>query len=306
MSYVEVKNKGSRYPMENILRGKFEKSSVTVGRIDFINTFPIYNGLDNGLKPPWMKIINGVPSALNLMMEQNLLDISPVSSVAYARNHERWLVLPNLSISCFSKVMSVLLVSRSPLEALSGKKVMLTQSSATATELLKLIFAQRKIKPLYEIGTVQCPEDLLNNAEAALVIGDAALTQKWQDRIPHVYDLGQLWWESTRQPFVFALWAVRKAFAQNNPEMVSSVLSLLLDSKRSGEQNRGQIVMSASKKIGIGIDLCRKYYEQLNYDLDPSHTKSLDTFFSGLNKENLMPNSVTPSFFKTRQKTCAA
>jgi len=265
-----------------------------------MNVAPVYYGIDNSLKPDWLKIVSAPPSTLNEMMEKEELDISPVSSVAYAKHQDEWLLLPDLSISCHGRVMSVILVSKMPLEKLDNKKVIITDKSAAAAELVKLLFITKKVKPVFEIMPIQCPDEIKKHAEAALIIGDKALKEKWHVHFDHVYDLGQMWLELTGLPFVFALWAVRKSFADKKPEVVSSIIELFNISKEQGKKNLETIAAKASEILGIDIDICRKYYELLNYNLNSLQLKGLKTFFEKLYHEKILPQKVQLRFFDSK------
>jgi len=266
-----------------------------------MNVAPVYYGIDNSLKPDWLKIVSAPPSILNNMMEKEELDISPVSSVAYAKHQNEWLLLPDLSIACFGRVMSVILVSKKPFENLTNNKVIITDKSAAAAELVKLLFITKKIKPVLETMPIQCPDEVKKHAEAALIIGDKALKEKWHVHFDHVYDLGQMWLELTGLPFVFALWAVRKSFADKKPEAVSSTIKLFNRSKEEGNKKLDIIAVKASEVLGISVDICKEYYKLLNYNLDPLQLKGLRTFFEKLYQEKILPQKVQLRFFDSNK-----
>ena len=284
--------------MQHQFKNKIAIPPVNLGRISYINVAPVYYGLDNGLKPDWLNIVSAPPSILNDMMAKNELDISPVSSVAYAKHQDEWLLLPDLSIACFGRVMSVILVSKKPFENLTNNKVIITDSSAAAAELLKLLFSIKRVKPVFETMPIQCPDEIKKFADAALIIGDKALKEKWHVHFDHIYDLGQMWLELTGLPFVFALWVVRKSFADKKPEVVSSIIKLFNISKKQGKKNLEDIAQKASEILGIDIDICRKYYELLNYNLDPLQFKGIRTFFDKLYHEKILPQKVQLRFFE--------
>ena len=280
------------------MKNKFhQQSPVKIGRISYINVAPIYYGLDKGLKPAWLKMVTAPPSVLNNMMANGDIDISPVSSVAYALHQKDWLLLPDLSIACSGNVMSVILVSRYPFDKLNNKRVILIDESATAVELLKLLFIIKKAKPIFGTGAIQHPCDIPKNADAALIIGDTALKEKWSDHYDYIYDLGNMWMELTGLPFVFAVWAVQKSFAHKRPEVLSAIIDLLHISKKEGNQHLGQIVESASLKLGISLDMSEKYYDRLCCDLGPIQIKGLESFFSSLYREKILSEKVSLSFF---------
>ncbi|MDM8535284.1 menaquinone biosynthesis protein [Desulfobacterales bacterium HSG17] len=273
------------------------KHRVRIGRISYMNVAPIYYGFNNGHKPPWINMICAPPSDLNKMLANGELDISPVSSAAYARNQDKWLLLPDLSISCNGPVMSVILVSKYPFEKLTGKTVILTRESATAAALSRFLFASQKVKPYIKTGKIRCADDLPEDSSAALVIGDAALKEEWSSKFNHVWDLGEMWKEHTGLPFVFAMWAVRKAFAQEHPELVSEIADQFQISRTFGKKNMPRIHHQASKKLGISVHKCRQYYNQLHYDLNSEKIKGVESYFKGLYQENIISRPVNLSFF---------
>lgn len=281
-----------------LLKNTTIEKTVSVGRISFVNTNPVYYGLENGQKPDWLNLLQGPPSLLNAEMLRGALDISPISSAAYARNPEKWLLLPGLSISCDRRVMSVLLVSKYKFNNLSWKRVVLTDESATASDLLKVLFAEKKIKSIFTTGRVKSVQDIDDETDAALVIGDAAITGQWQDKFEYVADLGQMWWELTGKPFVFALWAVRKDFAKASPNLVSSVLSMLVKSKNYGIREIDKIALSTSEKLRIPCEVIKEYYTLLSYDLGSEQQKGLMTFFDNLYQHGLISHKVNLSFFR--------
>ena len=273
------------------------RKPVKVGRISYINVAPIYYGFDNGLKPAWFNMSSAPPSVLNNMMSKGMLDISPVSSVAYARHCDEWLILPDLSISCMGKVMSVMLVSNLPFERLHKKKVLLSDDSASAVKLIELFFALKNIEPLLEKSSIKTPENIDKDVSAVLVIGDAALNINWKHWYDYTLDLGSMWKNIKGLPFVFSVWAVRKEFVEKRPEAVAEVIKLFNYSKQKGNKEIEQVVVSSSEKLGIDKAVCRKYYQKLCYDLGESQINGLNAFFDSLTREQIFAKKVNLSFF---------
>ncbi len=284
-------------------KSPFQRSRVRLGRIRYVNLDPVYFDLDRDPAPFGMEMLSGPPAQLNQMLAEGELDISPVSSAAYAKHYGDWLLLPDLSISCAGAVMSVLLVSRRPFDGLSGARVVLTEESATAAALLRLLFAQRGIVPEFETGKITSPQAM--DADAALVIGDAALRWDWGEHFSHVVDLGQMWYAQTGLPFVFAVWAVRREYAEAFPELVVRAAAALNRSKKSGEGALEEIVPAAAARLGLDRSRCRHYYELLGYDLDPLRIKGLKAFFNGLFLQGLIRDSVELSFFEAADSAAA-
>lgn len=273
------------------------KKNVLVGRISYINVAPVYYGLDNIKKPDWFHMITKPPSVLNQMMEECKIDISPVSAAAYADNYKDWLIIPDFSIGCDGNVLSVILVSRVPLNELNKKKVVFTNESATAAALLKLVFIQNGITPVIKTCKVHTPDDIPDDVDAALIIGDAALTYVWDKYFPCKYDLGAVWKAMTGLPFIFALWVVRKKFAEENQKIVSTVIDTFIASRKTGEQHIKEIIYSASQNIGIDIKLSEKYFNLLNCYLSPRQILGVETFFKGLYHNKIISEKVELNFF---------
>src|SRR5919201_205011 len=129
--------------------------------------------------------VQGVPTELNARLLAGELDLAPISSIEYARHAHRLRLLPRLCVSSAGAVESIQLVSRTPLERV--RTIAVTPESATSVVLTKVLLPEAEHLPLGE------------EAEATLLIGDAALKSAFEDPTPH-YDLGRLWLERTGLP----------------------------------------------------------------------------------------------------------
>jgi chorismate dehydratase len=261
---------------------KYNQNNISIGRIQYINVDPVYYGFKQYTSHLNISFMSRPPSILNQLMADGNLDISSVSSSAYARNWKDWLILPDLSISCYGKVMSVLAVSRYPFEDLNGRSILLTDESATAVDLLKLIFAKKNITPNFQKGKIISPADLGADVDGGLIIGDSALKHDWRLHFEHVWDLCEIWNQMTGLPFVFGIWVVRRSFAEEFPQTTSQILEALHRSRTDGLANLSSIAESAAQKLGIPIEVCREYYNCMTYNLGAPEHRALETFFQGL------------------------
>ena len=66
---------------------------MRIGRIPYINCYPVYGAIDRGIVTLDAELVDGVPTDLNRRMGAGELDISVVSAVEYARDSERYLLL---------------------------------------------------------------------------------------------------------------------------------------------------------------------------------------------------------------------
>jgi len=271
---------------------------VRLGKISFANCHPVYFGLSNGLRPPWLDLTPAPPTVLNDMLANSELDISPVSSVAYAKHAEDWLIIPSISIASHGEVLSVILVSTLPLRSLGGRKVITTTDSETSVELLKLCLEREGARPVFERGMVRDTTNLGQNAAAALLIGDPALQRRRHDlRGQSVTDLGGYWHDWTGLPFVYAVWAVRRAFAEKNRQVVKEVAALLKQSLSQGITHIETIARSAAPGLELEEPFVRTYFRHLHYRLDQEYIVGLSCFFDQLHDRGILRQKVTPRFF---------
>lgn len=280
---------------ENHNNGKNNK--IKIGRISYINVDPVYYQFDHEPIPADIRLISRPPAVLNQMLSNNELDISSVSTSAFARHSDQWLMLPDLSISCYGKVLSVLLVSRHSLEELQDKTVLLTDESATAVDLLKLIFSLKGISPKFHKASVKSPADLADADSAGLVIGDAALKHKWEKHFDHVWDLCEIWNQMTGLPFVFGVWAVRKAYAKKYPGRVLSIVEKFKRSKEEGLRNIADIARLSAEKIGIDPGLSKTYFNSMHYSMSVPELDCLKEFFLRLYLNKIIDKQPEMNFF---------
>src|SRR5258707_9638207 len=162
---------------------------MRLGRIGYINCYPVYAGLDRGVVHVPAELVTGTPAELNDLLVAGELDVSVISAVAYARHAKDLVLLPDLAISCDGPVRSVLLLSKKPVDQLDGRAVLLTASSRTSVALLELLCREVwRIQPRFAEVRAEA-SDLDHLAElphdAVLVIGDAALILSARNAYPH-------------------------------------------------------------------------------------------------------------------------
>src|SRR4051812_32504554 len=268
---------------------------LRVGRIPYINCYPVYGAVDRGAVHLDATLVDGVPTALNRQMAEGMLDVSVVSAVEYARDAKRYLLLPDLAISCDGPVRSVMLFSRRPATELGSRKVIVSRSSMTSVALLELLFENVwHARPKFVPGDAEVRDiavDGASDADARLVIGDAALVlgSNHRQRYPYVYDLGQTWKEWTGQPFVFAVWV-----AQRSTDVKSALVahSSLIASRDWGLAHLPELARQAHEATGVDQDVCAEYLSGLDYGLSYPHLAGLTEFYRRLVERGRIPNGT--------------
>jgi chorismate dehydratase len=264
---------------------------MRLGRIPWINCYPIYGAIDRELVSVPAELVSGTASELNDLLAAGALQVSVVSAVEYARNAAAYHLLPDLAITCDGPVHSVALFSKRPIEDLSGCTVLLTASSRTSVLLLELLCRHRwGIYPRFATARAEAP-DLGTLAalphEAVLVIGDAALHLSGQAAYPVRVDLGVEWKAWTGLPFVFAVWAARR---EAHAAAVRVVHQRLLDSRAWGLAHLDLLAAAAAQNTGVAEAVCRAYLGDLDYALSYRHLAGLTDFFGRLAQEGMVPD----------------
>jgi chorismate dehydratase len=203
--------------------------------------------------------VPGVPTELNRLLLDGDVDLAPISSIEYARNADRLRILPRLCVSSEGAVDSIQLVSRRPLEQV--RSIAVTPESATSVVLTKVLLPEAEHLPLGE------------DAEATLLIGDAALKSAFEDPTPH-YDLGRLWLERTGLPMVFAVWAC----PDPPPADLNGLEDALVASVRRARAEPERLAREASERYGYPAGFLARYFEKLRYRFGPRERAGLCTF----------------------------
>jgi len=254
---------------------------VKIGRIGYINCAPVYGAIDRGVValPPGGELVTGTPAELNDLLVAGELDVSVISAIEYARHARDLVLLPELAISCDGPVRSVALFSRRTVGQLDGRTVLLSASSRTSVALLELLCRDVwKIKPKFAEARAEAQDlDALAALphEAVLVIGDAALKLAAAGTYPHRYDLGEEWKRWTGQPFVFAVWAGRRAVS---PIAMRRAHEALLASRTWGLAHLAELARDASETTRLPVGACREYLSGLDYAFTDRHRNALNDF----------------------------
>ena len=268
---------------------------LTIGLIDYLNTQPFQYSLAKRLTGKDVRFARGVPTTLNRALVAGEVDLAPISAIEAARHAEDVVILPGLSIASIGAVKTVLLFSwkPDPLE-LAGQQIDLTDHSATSVALLKLLFRERYEADADWRTRPQNLAAMMNECQAALVIGDTALMEGNQHRMlitpsgetarPYVFDLGDEWLKHTGLPFVFALWAARRAAL---PELLAlDIPQALHDSTGDGLAAIDTLATAYAPRLGLPVGVCARYLRDLRYSLTDWDLQGLNTYLdSALGKD---------------------
>jgi chorismate dehydratase len=235
---------------------------LRLGRVSFINTFPVEWALARHLDPEEVREVAAVPTELNRMLSAGELDVANVSSVEYANNPERYVLLPSLCVGSDGAVESVQLITQLPLPAVHS--VAVTSASATSVALVRVLVPHAEIRPE---GA---------EADARLLIGDAALHSAFSDPTPH-HDLGALWRERTGLPMVFAVWAAQR---DCDPSALARVDRALSGAVAEASEHADLVARAAGERHGFPAGYLARYFEKLRYGFGERERAGLQRFYA--------------------------
>jgi len=259
---------------------------LRISAISFLNTAPLMWDFEHGHVGRDFDIEYTIPSACAAALAANQADIGIIPAVTYAEI-PGLVILPKIAIASKDYVRSILLISKKPLEDV--QTVATDMSSRTSVALLQVLFAklfgtQRKL-------TSHTPQldAMLQNHDAALLIGDAAL-QVEGERGLYLYDLAHEWRKLTGKPFVFAFWAVRLDALERGGKL--NLTETFQRSRNHGTETRNlqAIAREWSPRLGLTEDEIIVYLtENIDYSLDRENHSGLQLFLRYCEELGLIP-----------------
>jgi chorismate dehydratase len=146
--------------------------------------------------------------------------------------------------------------------------------------LLKIILKDKyHIQPEY----FESPPNLgsmMMEADAALLIGDPALHIHYQ--VPpelYAYDLGREWKELTGQKMVFAVWAVRRSFAEKKPELAREIHQAFVKSMAYSIAHVDQVAKEAARWESFDAEFLKAYFTTLRFGFDAGYQQGLLEYY---------------------------
>lgn len=253
---------------------------IRLGAVGFLNARPLAYGLDRDQD---VALRLDVPSECARLLHAGEIDLGLVPVIELLRGDVPYDIVPGLAIGCMGAVESVALFTRVPIDRV--RRVALDTSSRSSVGLVRVLCRHHfGIAPEF-VDAEPTLAGMLEQADAALLIGDPALAAPWQDLGANKIDLGEAWLASTGLPFVFAAWVAR-------PGVVTAALVERLHAARRA----GQDAIPAIAAAHAGGDRARtarleRYLrDNIRYDLDDEALRGLERYLSIVMQDGLAPD----------------
>lgn len=258
--------------------------ALKISAISFLNTAPL---MWDFVHEPAREILENfeiaytVPSQCAQALRAGEADIGIIPVITTAEI-AGLVVLPDVTIAARNKVRSILLVSKRPMEEI--RTVAVDTSSRTSVGLTQVLLTKffggrRELRPM-------APElrPMLAECDAGLLIGDPAMMVKTDGMYAHdlyIYDLAEVWREKTGLPFVFAVWAVRRAALAQMREGLD-LGGIFRRSRDHGLQpeNVAAIAREWAPRMGLTeVEIVSYLQENIHYRLDAECQEGLALYF---------------------------
>jgi chorismate dehydratase len=264
--------------------------------VQYLNTAPLVRGFTHGPLKDKYELSFTVPSQCADDLREGRADVAIIPAIEYQRMDDL-VALPDLAIAAKKRVLSLLIVARKPI--VEVQSIALDRSSRSTQVLTRILCAEQwKIKPAFFEATFDSMATILEDADAALLIGDPALRLAVSiagsatlgaagelicspdkagvaaTETLHVYDVVQEWRRLTSLPAVLAFWAGRREVV--TPEVIADFAA----SKEYGVARLAEISAMASAELGLpAADLQNYLQENIDFTLDGDNLAGLELYY---------------------------
>lgn len=244
-------------------------SRPRVCAVSYLNTVPLVWGMLHGEQRDVFDLRFALPSECADQLAAGEADIGILPVIEMARQKLEY--FRGTGIACHGPVRSILLISKVPFPEI---RTLATDSgSRTSVMLSRIILAERfGVEPAL-ISRRADLSPMLGEADAALLIGDAALRID-PEKLPfETLDLGEEWVRMTGLPMVFAVWSGRSEIIEQR------YAEAFIESCEFGISRIDQIARSESDARAFDPALVRKYLtEHIVFKLGERDYAGLDLF----------------------------
>jgi chorismate dehydratase len=286
-------------------------TKLRISVVEFLNTAPLVWGFTDGPLASKYDLSFTVPSQCAEALRRGDADVAIIPSIEYQRI-PGMVALPGMAIAAKQEVRSLLVVAKRPIHRV--KRLALDTSSRSTAALVRILCKEHwQIAPDF-VDAAPDPSAMLAEADAALVIGDPALSISLKmealaakapstepddccsgdlEEMPvpgvetiFVYDVAFEWRQMTGKPSVLALWTAR-------PDVVTEELVADFQaSKAYGLAHVREIAKAASIKLDLPpLALERYLTDNINFDLDAENLAGLDLYYRHAAALGLIPQA---------------
>jgi aminodeoxyfutalosine synthase len=242
-----------------------------IGKIPYLNSVPFYSHFEKRQ----FRILPVAPRRMGELSSKELIDAGLFSLMSYFEQ-ETNLELMNYCIATRDQVKSVMLFSKEGWNGLEGKRIGITDDTATSVRLLQVLLKKKYgVNAIFE--RMHSGVNDYSNFDAVLLIGDEALRRN-KYGLPGfelVFDLAREWYEWQKLPFVFAVWALKKSSPVEKKTELRQLLQSSLEKSEAAFETIGAL---HGKRIGLTPNETKEYLEGFSYRLGEREREAMEIF----------------------------
>jgi len=262
---------------------------VRLGAVEYLNTRPLVYALDESSAGFDLRF--DVPSVCFERLANQEIDLGLIPSITYAAL-EGLRIVPGIAIVSAGPVASVAIFARQPIDRV--RTLALDTSSRTSVALTRILCARVfEVSPSF-VSRQPSLAAMLDDCDAALLIGDPALFVDYEAAGATKIDLGEIWTRWTHLPFVWAFWA-----GPANADIVTpNVVDRLRRARDAGVVASDEIAAAYCDGAPALQDAARRYLrENIAYKLDEAALEGLQRFYREAAAINVIRSMPDIAFF---------
>ncbi len=242
-----------------------------IGKIPYLNATPFYNTLEK----QQFKILPIVPRRMGELSKKNQIDAGLFSLADYFAQEHSFELLDGC-IATRDQVKSVMLFSNLGWRELDGKRIGITDETATSVHLLRVLL-EKKYNVKAQFERMHGGVNNVAQYDAVLLIGDNALQAKQHGYFGFelAFDLATEWYDWQKLPFVFAVWAMKNTLSEEKKNSLRTILQYSI--KRGGE-NLEMVGLAHGISLGLSRTEIVEYLQGFNYHLGEREKEAMKVF----------------------------
>ena len=264
---------------------------LKIAAINFLNPAPLMWDFEHEPRKSRLaerySIHQTTPAACADELVRGAADIGlvPVATYACAPSLA---VVPGCAIASLGDIRSILLVVRHADGVKGARKIALDTSSRTSAVYTRILFHKYWNAAAEFVSHAPDLEAMLQDADAALLIGDPALLaledrvgreQRTGEKLTYV-DLGHEWHALTGSAWVSAFWAVRPEGLHNVGVSADVVVRDFQASRDNGLAHVDDLVTEWTERLSVPAATIRTYLTcNIHYHLDQACLDGLELFY---------------------------
>jgi len=233
-------------------------------------------GLKNSIVAKEIDLSLDIPSKVAAKLAFNLADVGLIP-VAGLEDLDDYQIIGNYCIGSVGKVKTVILASDVPLDEI--ETVLMDYQSRSSVLLAKVLAKFYWKKSFNWENTCNDFQNVsIQGKTAGIVIGDRVFDI--ENKFRYIYDLSEEWYNFTRLPFVFAVWATNGKVSKSFEKAFNNALAF-------GIENLPEIILMEQSNYK-NVDIADYFTRNISFELDEAKKDGMKKFLELAQKLELV------------------